>query len=384
MEQPVDTALFAQIEPLVAAFGDSGKREWRHGASEIRTLVELPAAQEQLAAFEPQHRASPDAAADAVESAVEVAIGKLADPFRSAALAHFGYADERLKPRNKGEREEQAAKCFDRSDRWYRKPAGARFGERAPRDYVVALVTTALISSSEPEQQPEPQRRRSRRLAVAVVVVAVAVAVVLIATDGGHKRTGRALPVFGSVVDAADGKVVSTSLPDRPAPTEGQMEGGSIAGVCPVQPGACAHPGRGQPLVARVGELLVFSVRLHDPTDAPVPEIKLEAFAQHNPHNVEVRIDTEYPTRSKRNGLESSPADPVVVSFRDGKTHSLTVVPGSTTLYDGSEPDHMVGRLPDGIFGAGGITLTNVGAPRSCFDCDRNYIRYVFFEMRVA
>jgi hypothetical protein len=382
LEQPVDTALFERTEPLVAAFADAGRREWRQAASKVRALADLPAVQEQLAAFEPARRASPDAEAEAIEAAIEVAISGLADPFRSAALDHFGYTDEKVEPRKKGEREELAAKSFARSDRWYRKPAGAPFGERTPRDHIVALVTAALTGPREAQQRATPRPRREWAIGAAVLLALVAIPVVLVSTDSGG--TAQAVPPPGSVVDASNGKVVSASLPSSPRETEGAIEGGHLVTGCLWGSGSCLYPLKGQPVVAGAGQVVRFNIRLHDTTAAPVAEVKLEAYERRDAADVAISVTAEFPGGgTEQGGRAWASSQPVVVRFRDAKPHTLSIVRGSTALYDASATPRMLGRLPEGVFGAGGITLTNVGAPRSCWDCDRNYIRYVFFEMRV-
>lgn len=366
----------------MAAFADAGKREWRQTASSVRALVDLPAVQEQLAAFEPARRAGPDAEAEAIEAAIELAISGLADPFRSAARDYFAYTDEKLEPRTKGQREQLAAKHFGRGDRWYRKPAGAPFGERTPRDHIVALVTAALTGPSEPQQRATSRRRRVWAIVAAVLLALVAIPIVLVATD--DSGTAQAVPPPGSVVDASNGKVVSASLPNSRREHEGAIEGGRLLTGCLLGSGPCLYPPKGQPVVASAGQVVRFNVRLHDTTPAPVAEVKLEAYERRDAADVAISVTDEFPGGgTEQGGRAGSSSAPVVVRFRGARPHTLHMIPGSTALYDAAETPRMLGRLPEGIFAAGGITLTNVGAPRSCWDCDRNYTRYVFFEMRV-
>jgi len=60
--------------------------------------------------------------------------------------------------------------------------------------------------------------------------------------------------------------------------------------------------------------------------------------------------------------------------------HELEYVPGSSTLSD-AVGDRLA-RLPDGVMD-GRLLLKNVGAPKRCWDCDLDYIRFVEFTARV-
>ncbi len=430
MEQAEETGLVESVEPEIAAFADAGLYEWRTASDpiDVALLGRLPAVQERLADLGPGASEDVDARLDAIDIAIEQAIGRLPQPYSNAAEAHFGFVPvpDGEEPPTKSVREDAAADCFPRitsGGRWYIKPNGKHLGLK-PRDLVVGLVAASLCGVADPmaylvarargvKAQPLPSsaapqpptsqiERPPWRLLAGLGVVAVAgVAAVVIAitSSGGEGGTpveraerraiqaGVVPPPQGWAVNAQTGKPSPPStLPKRFGPNSGQIAGGNVFWSCVATTKPCSIPKRGEPTIAKAGDQLLLRLRLHNPSDEPLAEARIWIATQTGSDSISLTANLEWPTttpdRIDSNGAKTT------IRFRDGKPHGLEYLPRSAMLYDSSQeagPEgRMIARLPEGLLSYGGVVLTNVGAPRGCWDCDLAYIRYIDFSMRVT
>jgi hypothetical protein len=418
VEAEIETRVVAQIEPAVAAYAAAGQRFWRSPDTAPRVdtevLLRLPTVRSELASFDGDLEADPHAGADAIDAAIKRAITSLPRPFAEAALEQFGlvYVDPVSTPYGKGDREERAAVHLGRTtQRWYDMP-NKGYGGMKPREYVVALVAAALCDVPEPlaflatrradslatpaadlDGAIEPHSpaarfgRRRRVLGATVAVLGIAVAAALLASHGSGGRAP-SVPQLGSVVNAATGKVSPPgSLHGRPALSGGQIENGPILRACVLTAAGCKYPKGGQPTIAKVGDTLRFRLRVFDPNREGLSELKVSVWTSsvRNPNPVVVIL--EWPRGlANGTGIESI-APSTTIRFADGKSHGLRYVAGSSGLYAPSSHTSegpSLARLPDGLFSSGGITLTEVGAPRGCWDCELAYVRYIDFSQQVT
>lgn len=419
LEQPTESLLVERIKPEVAAFAAEGCRSWRESQIDVSLLMGVPAVQAQLAVLEQSaeldgtDRARQDLERDAIQAAIETAIKSLPHPYSSAALDRFGFTDDGKLPSGKGVLEKRAIQHFPRigTTRWWTKPQ-RKYSDLSPHNYVVALVTCALCGiadpaaflaerhpspadgvAAEPEPADQPQagdlRTGSRARAIAAGVAAslgLAVAAWAIWGSGGGRSDARAIPPQGSVVDAQTGKVSpASSLPAHPAATGGQLGGGHIIHACVVGPTGCAYPLKGQPVIAAPRDVVHVDLVLHNPEAAPLSEAKLSVAVTRQVASGVVTASYEWPNGNRNSaGIETIFSYPLTVAFADHKAHVLRYVDGSSLLYSSYGEGHLLAHLPNGVVSVGGITLTDIGAPRSCWDCDLTYIRYVVFSMKVV
>jgi hypothetical protein len=177
----------------------------------------------------------------------------------------------------------------------------------------------------------------------------------------------------------------ASSLPAHPAATAGQLGGGHTIHACIVERTGCAYPLRGQPVMAAPGDILLVNLTLHNPDATPLSEAKISVAVSRQAASDNVSSSYEWPNGNKNSdGIETIFSAALAVSFTDHRAHSLSYIPGSSVLYNSLGEGHPLAHLPDGVVSIGGITLTDVGAPQSCWDCDLTYIRYVVFEMKVV
>lgn len=140
---------FDRVHAQVATIAREGVRAWYIERVDVASLLALPAVARALATLDAA--AVPAASSPefvAIERALEEASNALPQPFACAALAYFGFANalqQKITPR-----QNDAAACFGKVDgRWYRLEQPALFGLQ-PQQYVVELVTAALLGISEP------------------------------------------------------------------------------------------------------------------------------------------------------------------------------------------------------------------------------------------
>ncbi len=408
MKPAVESQFLSRAEAAVAVLASSGLGSWRTKPVDVELLCELPLVQEQMA--RPGHGSETDADTRryAIEQAVEAAIRSLPETFRDAAFADFGTGD--YWEASKRKRAEAAGAAFNKSYRWYEELGrSTTYHGKTPREYVTALVTCALCDISDPvsylareaassngllgvsiaEMAPTRGPRLEPR-SVAVAVGALALAIVTAAALGAFSTGSNEprLPSPGSIVNAATGRVSPPgSLPVHPAVTSGQLGGGTSVLTACIQTGdECRFPPAGQPTLARPGDMLRLRLRLHDGEEQPISELRVTVSTE--PHGAEVQTTAllEWPGVLSRDagGIESIGVS-ARVKFADGKPHKLTYIPATSELLDRSSGSYrLLARLPEGLFGTGGIVLTNVGSPHGCWDCDLAYVRYIAFNMRVT
>jgi hypothetical protein len=432
VEIELQSQLLPQVELAVATFAGAGPLEWRKlkakPASDVELFLSLPSVQQQLASFDGDLQADVNAAADAIEAAIRLAIEKrLSSPYLDAALEHFGFiAHPELgqTPLNRGDREEQAALKLGRTTkRWYTTP-NKEYDGLKPRDYVVALVTCALcgvpnpmtsvgrretgiappMSSDQPSSVASGRNSRTwvrpaLLLAGSTILIAGVVAGLIATGFPGSESTpderaltqaiqdGSIPTPIGWAVDAQTGEPVSpASLPKQLGRDGGQLGGGDVFWSCVNASTPCRIPKRGQPTYASAGDRLLMRLRLHDPSSEALAKVRVWISIRTGGDSTALTANMEWPTTTP-NRFGSTSAT-TTVRFRDGKPHGLAYVPRSAMLYDSSQeagPEgRLIARLPEGLMSYGGIILTDVGPPRGCWDCDLAYVRYVVFNMRVT
>jgi hypothetical protein len=149
VEQPADIDTVARLEPVMRALAKAGRQRWRRQLVDVRELEALPAVQELLVAFGSDVNPDPDARRDAIDVAVENAAGRLPAPFSSAALEHFGIANDDVAQDRRFEL--AATELGMTTARWYDKPVHEPpYAGLKPRDYVIRLVTYALVGIDDP------------------------------------------------------------------------------------------------------------------------------------------------------------------------------------------------------------------------------------------
>jgi hypothetical protein len=142
--------LIEQIEPEIAALAAIGRRSWEPVDIKIDLLASVPLVRDRLAGLGAKARADPDAELKAIDSVLEAAIKTLRNPYRTAALDHFGFTDESTgRGLYQGTREGRAVQAFGLGVDWYRKPHRKYFGMKTS-EYVIALAACAFCGIAEP------------------------------------------------------------------------------------------------------------------------------------------------------------------------------------------------------------------------------------------
>jgi hypothetical protein len=150
VESQTDSQLVERIEPEIEALAAKGRRSWDPIEIEIDLLASVPLVQDSLTELNAVAGADPDAKLKAIGSALETAIQTLPNPYRDAALDHFGFTDQSSgDPLRQGVREDQAAKAWGYGGGWYRRRQRKYFGMKTG-DYVIALVTCAFCGIADP------------------------------------------------------------------------------------------------------------------------------------------------------------------------------------------------------------------------------------------
>jgi hypothetical protein len=240
------------------------------------------------------------------------------------------------------------------------------------------------------------RRKRYAAAALAVAIVALTSAIVLSSSSGGSS-----LPPEGSVVNAETGTVALHVTPEPLRGTVDPLDGGPTLAARNVRTesryGKPAPNGQ-HPLVrANVGDVIEFSLMLHNGGSIPIPYLKLtatwEPVRTQSPSNeLTVGMSIRWPVpreeqRQDYGGLPSASqqilpsVDPIHLRLPRAGIYKLDYVHGSGRLFAGN--GRMLGRLPDGIT-QHGIALQDVGQPASCFWCANEYVRYVNFEASVT
>jgi hypothetical protein len=221
----------SELQTEVAKFAYAGRRHWREAQIDVPLLLDSTAVESQLEILEVGAGDDPNADRDAIEAAIESAIAKLPDPYRAAALDHFGFGGTGREPTGIESRRDRAAKHLKggRSARWYRLESDEFLGLK-PEDYVVALVSASLSGAADPiatvaktkaegDLRPGEDENARRDASGATIWIPLAVTVAVIAILGGlgwliagsperFEIPQRLLvPERGSVVDAQSGDV---------------------------------------------------------------------------------------------------------------------------------------------------------------------------------
>ena len=255
-------------------------------------------------------------------------------------------------------------------------------------------------TQSDQESNPPFQRRSWRRKRYAVVALAVTLVVLASAIVLSPSQGGSSLPPEGSVVNAETGKVALRVTPEPLRGTVDPLDGGPSLAARDVRTeihyGKPSSSGQRPPIRANVGDVIEFSLVLHDGSSIPIPYLKLattwEPVVTQSPSDeLTVGISIRWPVpreeqRENYGGLPSARepilprVDPIHIRLPKVGLYRLDYIHGSGRLFTGD--GRMLGRLPDGITHYG-IALQDVGQPASCFWCATQYVRYVNFEARV-
>lgn len=274
--------------------------------------------------------------------------------------------------------------------------------------YVEQILDGRPLPALE-ETRPEPTTRvpralRPRWLLAAGLVVVLVSVLALVLLSGGAS-----IPPEGSVINAQTGEVV-----DHPRVTAShmpaQLEFGGIFRACDLSSKASCGSGHSglTPLKVKVGDIVAFRVTLNDGFSVPINYLKLVAYAfpvtvvtdarsrpkklAVSPTELEVWMSVKWPERLGAQEIVNEPG--LIHGHEYGERglhihlklpraghYSLAYIPGSTTLIN--DETKFFHYLPDGILRTG-IDLENIGPPRSCFWCAQQYIRYVYFHLRVT
>jgi hypothetical protein len=251
------------------------------------------------------------------------------------------------------------------------------------------------------------RRLRKRPLVAGAVALVVASAIGIALAQSG---SGTSIPPEGTVIDAQTGKVVShprVTVSHMPA----QLEFGDIFRACDLSSKKSCGSGHSSPapLNVNVGDVVAFRVTLNDGFNVPINYLKLVSYTfgvtvATNPHTkpkklavspteLEVWMSVKWPEGLGAHEIVNEPG--LIHGHDYGERERLHIhlklphpghyrlvyIPGSTTLVN--KETSFFHHLPDGIMSAG-IDLENVGPPHSCFWCAKQYIRYVYFHLRVA
>jgi hypothetical protein len=91
-----NSQLIARIEPKIAALAATGRRAWDPIKIDMDLLTGVPLVQDRLGGLEAEARAHPDAEIEAIAGVLEEGIKSLPNPYRKAALDHFGFTTRAL------------------------------------------------------------------------------------------------------------------------------------------------------------------------------------------------------------------------------------------------------------------------------------------------
>jgi hypothetical protein len=399
---------FASVELAVSKLAAAGMRRWRAEPVDVEALCEAPLVRERLLALGAGSENDVDAQRDAVEEGVMAAIKSLPHPYYTAAGKHFGLDDHDAKPLGKIDREQEAATALDgKSQRWYFEAGrSAKYLDKTPSQYVIALVACALYGIADPvsylsrqattteAQSPDtpleptpPLRDRRRRVRLLVLLVAVVFfAAVVAAVSGFFNIHGREspLPPIGSIIDASSGKASPKHTALASSASYGAIEGGNILRACDAaitQP--CEDPA-GEGIYAKPGDTLKFRLYLKNRFNGPIQLLKVRFTWEQQKSFATAAVDwTKAPSHHT---APDEAVDSIEISFTDHHGHQLIYIPGSSALYSisGEGPRARLARLPDGIMSSNGIQLADFGPPASCFDCIPAYDRIIEFSARAT
>jgi hypothetical protein len=262
----------------------------------------------------------------------------------------------------------------------------AHIGAMEPPDQEESSPPSGQVELPPSEQDTEKAKWRQSLspmqlgLVSMLLLLALAGALMLL----GDSQHSDAIPPQGTVVDAQTGEVAQrvTRQPNRQGT---YISGGSLFRACNLATeDPCQYSPNVQPQVWD-GDVIRFGIRLHNPNEVPLPYTTLvmnrAAMGSSAPPYTYIQAnltidwpeDRKMPTAPIREELKlPSPVQGYA---------SLAYIPGSTVLED--EDSKFLAHLPDGIMEEG-IALANLGSPASCFSCDMEYVRFVFFKARVG
>jgi hypothetical protein len=399
LETPLQSQILDRAEPVVAAIAAAGLRRWRVEPIDIEALIALSLVQNELVAIGVGSEVDADARRDAVDAAIREAIKQLPEPYYAAALAHFGADDEGEKTLGKGGREEAAAAVLGRSGKWYFNAGrSAKYLDKTPSEYVIALVTCALGGIADPvshlargaasepaaESSPgaqddpasvrrrrlhPPSSRRSTRLVASGLLAAVLFVVIagLVAGwwSGGSppkrqpttgKDSHQAAPVLRVNTDASCASL-SANVPERRSPTEfvdspGQLQGGEGGLKGKVTPGGTY----GNLVDVTKGQTVELSITLHDTEYGSVSDVVVQVKAKQEQPSCTRLVALTRSTTSPRDRADQGP---VILRSPSGHPPRFKYVPGSAYLL--TESGRQVAKLSDGVMGKGTAIPYQIG-----------------------
>jgi hypothetical protein len=229
-------------------------------------------------------------------------------------------------------------------------------------------------------------RRWSKRR-TAVLLIAVAVVVGLVSWAPWSSSRGISIPPLGAIVNAQTG-TWSLHVPITPAKYPAQIGGGPIFAAADLST-TRKYAAHGEPLKVHIGDIIEFSVKLHDGSNDAVPYVKLNA--EWHPQALEppsrelyVDMTVRWPTQeggsTELGSQEATDVKPARIQLPAIGHYDLVYIPKSSRILN--PESHFSHSLPDGILG-NGIALQDVGQPPGCFWCAEEYLRFVNFQAQV-
>jgi hypothetical protein len=250
---------------------------------------------------------------------------------------------------------------------------------------ILYLVSKAR-SHNEPSSLPTLATRFPHSVPALIIASIALVIAAGIASITHRSPEKAAASSAGIAVNAISGHMEKS--PSIRSPTNGAyIDGGDILRVCNLSTQApCTFDSPPREMVVHKGDLLFFKALLHDSGWRAVPYAKF--FVEAGPRlgikspRVGVQLEIAWPLTNDLNTAERPDIEPVVL--RSAASHFapyLHYVPRSTALL--GVQNRLIAHLPDGIFGPTGIALTEIGPPKSCFECNQQYVRFIGFKARV-
>lgn len=246
----------------------------------------------------------------------------------------------------------------------------------------ITVVEVIMVTRLSPLLRSLTSRIASLPLLPLGVLVLVA-AGVAVGWQLATSDAGAGVPPPGSVVNAQSGEVLPPQPPIQPDEMNpgSQIEGGDIFRICiPAAEPSCPYDLGEKAIYARRSDMIRFKLRLHEPAGASINFLKIVAGDSPTKQGMEVHVFLEWPTVKSADDTFTSIHAAAKLRIPAGGVHELEYVPGSSTLSD-AVGDRLA-RLPDGIMD-NYILLKNIGAPKGCWDCDLDYVRFVEFTARV-
>jgi hypothetical protein len=252
--------------------------------------------------------------------------------------------------------------------------------------------STVVEDDTSTDRNDDGSRRidlpRRRALVVGAVLFVLLFALIGISW-APWSSSSSTIPPLGSVVDAQTGQVVPHPKVTPTLNMTGEIGGGPILLPCDLAIPNC-HFAKGI-LVAKVGDTIEFSLKLHNGNNGDVAYAKLEASrgpaSQGNKvpsKELDLNMTIRWPigeNQVEEVGGHGGERPVARLQLPESGLYNFQYIPGSTELLN--QEATLRHHLPDGIMDYG-IALTNIGQPVNCFYCDVQYVRFVNFRAKIV